>query len=124
MVFASFRFPQISRFFSATLLFLTLWVGFGVLFSINSLGFETNSPSKKEVLGVTATESAKLTDQFNYWVSIAEKKSDYRDAFILASSLAYQLGRYEESKKFINHAYTLDPTFPLVLEIQKLLEEN
>jgi len=118
-----FRFPQIPRFFSAAILFLALWAGFGFLLGINSLGLKPNSSTNEEVLGITASESGHLRDTLTYWLSIAEKNPDYRDAFIMAASAAYQLGNNNQTSDLLHLAHALDPTFPVILEMQKLLEE-
>ncbi len=123
-----FRFPHIPRLFTATILFLALWAGFGLVLGVNSLSLKervvpSSSVEEEMVLGTSASESAMLTNQFNYWRTIAEKKPDHRDAFIMASMFAYKLGDRDEAKRLIDHAFTLDPNSPTVLEMQKLLGE-
>jgi len=41
----TFKFPHIPRLFSATLLFLVLWAGFGLLLAVNGLSLEAGSPA-------------------------------------------------------------------------------
>lgn len=125
----SFSFPHISRLFSAALLFVALWGGLGVLLAVNGLSLKTrlapsNSVQDKAVLGAAASESAKLTDQFTYWQTIAYENPDYRDAFVAAASLAYRLGKIDEARSLIDRAYALDATFPAVVEMKKILEGN
>ena len=43
-------------------------------------------------------EVDKLKDRYIFWQSVAIAKPDYRDAFVTLASLAYQLGKLDESK--------------------------
>jgi hypothetical protein len=166
MNLSSFRFPHIPRLFSATLLFLGLWGGFGLLLAINGfyvfpshgapwylpilekpLSSEAHTriaqslwskgmdkEAKREVslasdisgsavLG-DSSESEKLEEEFAHWQHVTQTRPDYRDGFIMASSLAYQLGNYSEAKILISKALILDPTSSVSMDIQKLLEER
>lgn len=122
----AFSFPHISRLLPASVLFLTLWAGFGLVLAVNGLTINMRVPPPNQakdeaVLGVTASESAELASQFLYWKNLTEEKPDYRDAFVMAATAAYKLKRYEDAKIFINRAFVLDPTSPTVRELQEII---
>ena len=54
-----------------------------------------------------------LKASYLYWKKIAEEKPDYRDAYIQAGSLTYQLDNIDEAKRLLQKAQDLDPNFNL-----------
>lgn len=79
----------------------------------------------KSVLGTSTSllnewenEPTKLAGNLAYWKDVVKSKPDYRDGYIAAASLAYQLGKTAEAKTYLNQALVLDPDNT---EIQKLL---
>lgn len=72
-----------------------------------------DAAQKEAVLGASTEKleelSENLEQKYNYWQSVVLTHPDYRDAYIILASLAYQLGKIEEAKKYLNQAIMLDP---------------
>ncbi|MBI4062305.1 tetratricopeptide repeat protein [Candidatus Gottesmanbacteria bacterium] len=60
---------------------------------------------------ITRWESERVQKEaaLAYWRAVAEKHSNYRDAFVILASLAYELGRFDEARKYLTRAESLDP---------------
>lgn len=65
--------------------------------------------STEDLLAQWEGASERLEQAYQFWQSVALTHPDYRDAYITLASLAYQLGKIEEAKKYLNQAITLDP---------------
>lgn len=110
-------FPHISRFFSATL----LWVGLFSLIGVNlyvKAEVATDELQAKYVLG--ATTQADVTR----WKNITTDYPAYRDGYLQLSINLYNLGYIDEAKIAFSQAQTLDPNNPINEKFSRLLEEN
>ncbi len=131
-----FQFPHISRFFPAHVFrslvswakLFAAWTAVGLLISINKLtGIQppvaSDTLTDKAVLGA-ATAPHVLEAQLSYWKKLIEEKPDYRDAYIMAAFLSYQLGEKGQTKEFLQKALTLDPNSSASHKLLKQLEEE
>lgn len=105
-------FPQIIRIFSASLLWGSLT---GVVF-VNILNVPQSSTN---VLGAQ-TEKQRVEQDYAFWQSVIQEKPDYRDAYLVLGSLAYQLSRIEEGKTYADKALELDPNNTTSLKLRQL----
>lgn len=129
----SFKFPHISRFFSANITksllswtkLIASWAAVGLLINVNRL-VPPQTPTSGDDQSVLGASVATLTaqTQFAYWKKLIEEKPDYRDAYIMAASLAHELGNDEEAMSLINRALTLDPNSTQARELLKRLEDS
>lgn len=74
-------------------------------------------PDDAAVLGATTLqqeweEQPKMLEaSYSYWKQVTDEKSDYRDAFVQAGALSYEMGNTQEAKSFFQKAHDLDPNF-------------
>ncbi|MEK7543698.1 MAG: hypothetical protein AAB557_02425 [Patescibacteria group bacterium] len=87
--------------------------------TVNVLGL-TTSPA--DTLAQWEHERDQWDKQYAFWQSVAITKPDYRDAYITLASLAYQLGKLDESKRWLSQARTLDPNHPTAQKLSDLLK--
>ena len=87
--------------------------------TINVLGLTT---SPMDILSQWEHEVDKLKDRYIFWQSVAIAKPDYRDAFVTLASLAYQLGKLDESKRWLSKAQALDPNDPTIKKISPFIQ--
>lgn len=87
--------------------------------TVNVLGL---AASPADTLTQWEHERAQWEKQYAFWQSVAIAKPDYRDAFIRLAALAYQLGKLDESKRWLSQAQTLDPNYPAVQKLSDLLK--
>ncbi|MBI5620069.1 hypothetical protein HY950_03850 [Candidatus Gottesmanbacteria bacterium] len=80
----------------------------------NVLGATT---SPLQLLNEWEGEPKRLIQAMTYWQQVANKKPDYRDAFLQLALVAYQLGNMPEARAAASQALTLDPTSPVVVRI-------
>lgn len=101
-----------------------LWIALGAGIYI--------SPIKKklsDVLGVsvekktthTLDKSPILKKQITQWEAIIATRPDYRDGYYMLATLEYQLGNIVESKKYLDEVIKIDPNYPKIMELEKLL---
>lgn len=67
-------------------------------------------------------EVATLNNKYVFWQSVATAKPDYRDAYIMLSALAYQLGKLDEARVWLARGFSLDPNSPTIQELSLLLK--
>lgn len=94
-------FPQIIRIFSASL----LWGSFAGVIFINVMNVPQSSTN---VLGAQA-EKESIEREYAFWREVIKEKSDYRDAYLTLTLLAYQLSKFDEGKEYLAQALSLDP---------------
>lgn len=70
---------------------------------------ESTSPTS--LLTIWESQPKQREASYIYWQQVVKEKPDYRDAFIQAGTLAYELGKTDEAVAFIQKAYNLDPNF-------------
>lgn len=87
--------------------------------TVNVLGLTT---SPVDTLAQWEHERDQWDKQYAFWQSVAIAKPDYRDAYITLASLAYQLGKLDESKRWLSQAQTLDPNHPTAQKLSDLLK--
>ncbi|HUD20030.1 MAG TPA: hypothetical protein VMR81_06335 [Patescibacteria group bacterium] len=68
-------------------------------------------------------EPQQLKQNYAYWKGVTVQKPDYRDAYIMTGTFAYELGNTQEALGYLQKAQTLDPNDQalnsLITEIQK-----
>ncbi len=79
------------------------------------------STSPLDLLHQWEMEPARLAKELQFWQTIIKEKPDYRDAYLQASALSYQLNRPEDAKKYLDQAAALDPNFPIASHLTQLL---
>ncbi len=84
----------------------------------NVLGATSNPMT---ILNQWENEALKLQENYAFWQSVATAKPDYRDAYITLATLAYQMGKSEESRAWLTKAQSLDPNSPTVQEFLNYL---
>ena len=81
------------------------------------------STSPASLLDKWESQPKEREASYMYWQTVLKEKSDYRDAFIQAGTLAYELGKTREAIVLLQKAYTLDPNFQptaaLLVRMQK-----
>lgn len=92
----------------------------------------SSSPKDTRVLGISTepgtilnaweNEPIKLVDELAYWQGVVREKPDYRDAYVSLAEIAYQLGKIEDSKKYIQEAIALDPNNASTMKIASMLQ--
>lgn len=85
----------------------------------NVLGTST---SPLDILKQWEQEPARKTNEEHFWQTIVSQKTDYRDAYIQLSALNYQLNNNQKATSYLDTARTLDPNFPYIQKLAKLLE--
>ena len=70
------------------------------------------------------TKMQKLTDQRIYWQKIINTYPDFRDAYFSLAIIEYQLGNFEESSKYLEKVYEIDPNFEKGDFLKKKLNLN
>jgi tetratricopeptide (TPR) repeat protein len=81
----------------------------------------TSNPTT--ILAEWKQEPSKLTSAYEYWKSVTILYPDYRDGYLIAGTLAYQLGNVGTAKQLIEKAYTLDPNYKPIVDMLKKIEE-
>ncbi len=74
-----------------------------------------------DILNTWENEPMKLTNELLYWQGVVKSKPDYRDGYIAAASLAYQLGKNDEAKNYLKQIFTLDPDNAIAQKILGIL---
>lgn len=85
--------------------------------TINVLGLTTGPAG---TLSQWEHEVDLMNRQYAFWQSVVITKPDYRDAFMTLASLAYQLGKRDESKTWLAKAQALDPNDPTLQKLSTL----
>jgi tetratricopeptide (TPR) repeat protein len=67
------------------------------------------SISAEELLNTWEAEPARLQEEYVFWKQVSEQKQDYRDAFLMAATRAYQLGYIQQARTLIEQAVQIDP---------------
>lgn len=67
-------------------------------------------------------EADELNRQYTFWQTVVAAKPDYRDALISLASLAYQLGKHDESRSWIVQALVLDPNHATAQTFARFLQ--
>lgn len=88
--------------------------------SRNILGVSTGNST---LLGTWQSEPLTLQHEYEYWLKLTENKPDYRDAYIMAAIMAYQMKYSPEAIKLIQTALSLDPNYPPAIMLDKLISQ-
>ncbi len=80
--------------------------------------------SPLDLLHQWAEEPARLTKELQFWQTVMKEKPDYRDAYLQASALSYQLNRLEDARQYLDQATALDPNFPIASHLTQLLSSR
>jgi len=81
------------------------------------------------VLGTTNEASRaiptieELKQQYAHWEKIVNELPDYRDGHFTLATLAYQLGDINASLEHLMKVKQMDPNFPGLIQLEKLLEQ-
>lgn len=143
--------PQFTRLFSAIsskrIFFLTIksiaWILLLFLIGTNialsrhevALYFEntirkilSKNTTQKNVLGTTNEDPRAIPTiedikhQYAHWEKIVNELPDYRDGHFTLATLAYQLGDINASREHLMKVKQIDPNFPGLIQLEKLLE--
>jgi len=79
------------------------------------------SASPLDLLHQWAEEPVRLSKELEFWQNVVKEKPDYRDAYLQASALSYQLNKPEDAKKYLDQAAALDPNASVVSHLAQLL---
>ncbi len=90
-----------------------------------------NTAKKEAILGASTEDllnqwknaSETLAQAYQFWQSVALAHPDYRDAYITLASLAYQLGKTEETKRLLNQAIALDSNNKVAKKFEELIKK-
>ena len=63
-----------------------------------------------------------LGKDLNFWENFIAEHQDYRDAYIQASILEYQLGDTSKARTYIEKSLALDPNSSEALKVEQLLK--
>lgn len=64
-----------------------------------------------------------LQKELNYWESISNQKTNYRDAFLQKAELMYQLKNISAAKVDLQKAIELDPNNEMIIKMQRFLDK-
>lgn len=113
-----FQSPSISRFipefihssnpFYLKIVAVSFISGF-LLMAISMKGYQLIN-TVQEIRSAHA-QRVHLSEELNYWQSVTQDHSGYRDAYFKVALLAYQLGDKEKARKNLIEALAIDPTF-------------
>lgn len=73
-----------------------------------------------ELLRAWEAEPVQVATSYILWQHVAQEKPDYRDAYLVLSTLAYRLGRLSEAKMNLDRALLLDPNSTQGQQLQQL----
>ena len=65
----------------------------------------------RDLLNQWDREPERLRRQYQFWQNIVTERPDYRDAYMMLASLAYELSRTSDARMYIRKALRLDPNF-------------
>lgn len=89
-----------------------------------SLGYWPNSPELKNrekiVNGITQRPVV-LENQLNYWRFVLLEKPNYRDAYLKASAISWQLYKDKEAKVYLEKAIELDPNYEKSKSLENII---
>ena len=84
----------------------------------NVLGATSNTMT---ILDQWENETQKVKEQYVFWQSVAASKPDYRDAYLMLTTLSYQLGKLEETRGWIAKAQIIDPNSLTAIKLGEYL---
>lgn len=84
---------------------------------IVGLDIQANTQAKQAI----DLERKKLTRELKFWEDFIDKHKDYRDAYLQASILEYQLGNISKAKIYVEKGLSLDPNSENGKKIEELL---
>jgi tetratricopeptide (TPR) repeat protein len=118
----SFSFPKIShtaliKMYRGTLKTFLVCI-FILAAVIVYIDLQKNIQTKQDIDSQRST----LIRNLNYWENFISEHQDYRDAYIQASVLEYQLGDTSKAKIYIEKSLALDPNSSEALKVEQLLE--
>lgn len=77
--------------------------------------------SPKKGLQQSDTKPKQLKSDYDYWLSVINKRPDYRDAYLAASVLAFQLKQLDNADQLVHRALILDPNNELANKLSQYL---
>jgi tetratricopeptide (TPR) repeat protein len=89
----------------------------------------SKNTTQTNVLGTTNEASRaiptieELKQQYAHWEKIVNELPDYRDGHFTLATLAYQLGDINASLEHLMKVKQMDPNFPGLIQLEKLLEQ-
>lgn len=85
-----------------------------------SLVILENKKMEKKILG--AQTQLKINQQtIAYWEQILTERPNYRDGWIQLAAAYYKIGNKQKAKEALQKAKTLDPTYKIILNFEKLI---
>lgn len=65
----------------------------------------------------------KIEQEITFWQGVANRLTDYRDAYLQLSALTYELNRLDEAKQYLQKALDLDPNNPISQKLQEFFSQ-
>lgn len=93
------------------------------LFSEKATGGSTGA----NVLGATHASDpneravALRQSQYRYWTEVSKEHPDYRDAHVMLAVIGYELNKPEDVKIHVDAVARLDPLYPRLPELRRLI---
>lgn len=126
-----YEFPRIYRVITERVRFSLGWASkqllVGLICVVLALGVGFGGYDLYTVLHtkqVLETKQAGIVSQLSFWEQVTKKYSTYRDAYLQAAVLAYQLGEREKALYYARKGYALDPNNPETLRLLQLLKDK
>lgn len=126
-------FPQIIRKITASYFALALrgkWFSWRLviillivsLILLNLIRFGQNLYSTYQEAQVKQGEKRAIEAEIVKWEKVVKERSNYRDAYFELAVLTYKLNRIEETKRYLNKVFELDPNYQPARELERLLK--
>ena len=124
------QFPRISRiipekyiFFltivtSVVVFFIAVLFLAGIVFLGNRIYTNYKNLRKTEI------QRQNLQSQINFWQSVADKYSGYKDSYFRIAVLEYRLGNFSEAKNYNQKALLLDPNFADAKQLEVFIDKK
>ena len=73
---------------------------------------------------MAAIQISNIQKSYQSWFDIANKKPDYRDAFLILASLSYERAELTQAHAYAEQAFILDPNSKLASKLLVLTEKK
>jgi len=71
----------------------------------------------------TSNQRAEIYGKINFWKSITQKYDGYSEGYFNIAILYYQLGKFNETREFLDNALKYSPNEKQALELDKKLKQ-
>ncbi len=114
--------PKVKKIFYYFSIILGILVIFVLILGISLISFKVykNFNQAYEI----NLEREKIQREINFWTSVTNKYSGYKDAYFRVAVLEYNLGNFNKAKKFNKKALLLDPNYLDSKKLEEILNKN